>query len=72
MARRRLKPHPVAQPVPHAPAADGPVEEVLTVAEAAAYLRLPEADVIHLVHTQGLPARFTGSEWRFFKPAIQE
>src|SRR5262249_28083192 len=45
--------------------------EVLTLAEAAAYLRLTEADVVRLVQTQDLPGRFTGSEWRFFKPAVQ-
>jgi excisionase family DNA binding protein len=36
------------------------------------YLRLPETQVIGLVHSQGLPARFTGSEWRFLKAALQE
>ena len=46
--------------------------EVLTLAEAAAYLRLPEAEVTRLVHSQDLPGRFTGQEWRFLKSAIQE
>jgi excisionase family DNA binding protein len=46
--------------------------EVLTLAEAAAYLRLSEATVIGLVHSQGLPGRFAGKEWRFLKSAIQE
>jgi excisionase family DNA binding protein len=32
---------------------------------------LPEADVVRLVEEQGLPARRLGSEWRFFKPAVQ-
>jgi len=50
---------------------NGPVSEVLTLAEAAAYLRLSEADLVTLVHAQGLPGRFTGSEWRFLKSAIQ-
>jgi excisionase family DNA binding protein len=45
---------------------------VLTLAEAAAYLRLPEADVLRLVEEQGLPARQLGAEWRFLKAAIQE
>jgi excisionase family DNA binding protein len=49
-----------------------PTQEVLTLAEAAAYLRLPESEVIGLVHSQGLPGRFSGSEWRFLKSAIQE
>ena len=45
--------------------------EVLTLAEAAAYLRLAEGDVVDLVHGQGLPGRLVGGEWRFLKAAIQ-
>jgi excisionase family DNA binding protein len=51
---------------------NGPASDVLTLAEAAAYLRLAETEVVRLVHTQGLPGRFTGSEWRFLKTAIQQ
>ncbi len=49
----------------------GVTPEVLTLTEAAAYLRLSEGDVIRLVQSQGLPGRFTGTEWRFLKPALQ-
>ena len=54
-------------------AANGnPVQaEVLTLDEAAAYLRLPEADVLRLVEEQALPGRRLGNEWRFLKAAIQ-
>jgi len=45
---------------------------VLTLAEAAAYLRLPEADVVGSVHSQGLPGRCIAGEWRFLKAAIQQ
>jgi len=45
--------------------------EVLTLHEAAAYLRLPEAGVLRLVKEQDLPARQLGEEWRFLKSAIQ-
>jgi excisionase family DNA binding protein len=45
---------------------------VLTLAEAAAYLRLPEKDVITAVSTQGLPGRLVGGEWRFLKAALQQ
>jgi excisionase family DNA binding protein len=45
--------------------------EVLTLAEAAAYLRVPEADLLRLVSTQGLPGRKVGVEWRFLKLALQ-
>ena len=53
MPRTKTKPAP--QPPP--PAVNGPMGEVLTLAEAAAYLRLPEAEVARLVHTEGLPGR---------------
>lgn len=56
---------------PPCPTPDAPLPEVLTLAEAAAYLRLSEAEVIHLVHSQSLPGRFLGTEWRFLKAAIQ-
>src|SRR5436190_2256662 len=56
---------------PPAPAAV-PAGEVLTLAEAAAYLRLPEAEVVRLVREQGLPGRPAGAEWRFLKAAIQD
>jgi excisionase family DNA binding protein len=46
--------------------------EVLTLTEAAAYLRLPAAEVVRLVKTQGLPARQAGTEWRFLKSAVQD
>jgi excisionase family DNA binding protein len=46
--------------------------EVLTLTEAAAYLRVGEADVLRLVREQALPARQIGSDWRFLKPALQD
>jgi hypothetical protein len=54
--RAKPKPQP-PPPAPPAPAADGPAGEVLTLPEAAAYLRFSEADVLHLVEEQNLPAR---------------
>jgi len=51
---------------------DGPSGAVLTLAEAAAYLRLPEVEVVGLVHSQGLPGRRIASEWRFLKAAIEQ
>jgi excisionase family DNA binding protein len=50
---------------------NGPVSEVFTLEEAAAYLRLPEEDVLRMFHEQGLPARQVGTEWRFLKAAVQ-
>jgi excisionase family DNA binding protein len=51
--------------------ADGPGGEVLTLSEAATYLRLPEEEVLRMVREQDLPSRQVGREWRFLKPAIQ-
>lgn len=68
----RPKPKAESSPPLPTPVANGPPAEVLTLAEAAAYLRLPEADVLRLVDEQGLPARQLGAEWRFLKAAIQD
>ena len=61
------------QPKPATPAAEanGLTGEVMTLPEAAAYLRLSESDVLQFIAEQGLPARHLGKEWRFFKAAIQ-
>lgn len=68
----RTKRKPKATPQPPTPPGNAPTTEVLTLPEAAAYLRLPEMEVVSLVHSQGLPGRFAGSQWRFLKSAIQE
>ncbi len=68
MPRTKPKPGPKAAAVS---VLNGPMAEVLTLPEAAAYLRLPEGDVLRLVDEQGLPARHAGTEWRFLKSAIQ-
>ena len=46
--------------------------EVLTLTEAAAYLRLPESEIVRLAQMQDLPGRLAGTEWRFLKTAIQQ
>jgi len=46
------------------------VGEVLTLAEAAAYLRVTEQDILRLVRKQGLPGREIGNDWRFSKASI--
>src|SRR5437588_5769251 len=69
---RKPKPAPGQEPEPQSAAVNGPPGEVLTLAEAAAYLRLPEKDVIAAASTQGLPGRLVGGEWRFLKTAIQQ
>ncbi len=54
------------------PAANGLQADVLTLREAATYLRVAEQDVLRMVHDQGLPGRQVGTDWRFLKTAIQD
>lgn len=54
------------------PAVTSEWPEVLTLAEAAAYLRVPEAELVRTAGSQGLPGRRIGSEWRFSRAAIQD
>lgn len=54
------------------PAANGSIAEVMTLAEAAAYLRLPENAVQAAVQDQNLPGRCVNGEWRFLKAGIQD
>ena len=49
----------------------GPWHGVLTLAEAAAYLRVSEMDVLRMVRDQILPGRQVASDWRFLKAAVQ-
>lgn len=49
-----------------------PNGEVLTLSEAAAYLRVSEDAIIEAIRTQRLPARKMRNEWRFLKSALQE
>src|SRR5438067_9111441 len=72
MPRKKPQPVPVPSSEPASAAVNGPPGEVLTLAEAAAYLRFSEADVLRLVDQQGLPARRLANEWRFLKAAIQQ
>jgi excisionase family DNA binding protein len=67
MPSAKSKPR-ASKPVP----ANGPLPEVLTLGEAAAYLRLPEEEIMRLVREQALPARQVGTEWRFLLGAIRD
>jgi excisionase family DNA binding protein len=49
-----------------------PSPEVLTLAEAAAYLRTSTEEVLRLVREQGLPGQKVGDDCRFLKAAIQD
>jgi len=54
--------------MPQIPAASS--EDVLTLAEAAAFLRVPEAELLRLVETHDIPAQQIGGEWRLLKKAL--
>src|SRR5947209_20444441 len=69
---KKHQPEPAPPSEPQPAAVNGLPGEVLTLAEAAAYLRFPEADGLRLVDEQGLPARRLAKEWRFLKAAIQQ
>jgi excisionase family DNA binding protein len=49
-----------------------PSEEVLTLGEAAAYLRVADTEVLRLVNLLDLPGRQIGHEWRFLTAALQD
>jgi excisionase family DNA binding protein len=68
MPRTKGRPAPVP---PGGESTNGRAVEVLTLTEAAAYMRLTESEVVGLTHTQGLPGRCVAGEWRFLKAALQ-
>jgi excisionase family DNA binding protein len=50
----------------------GDANEVLTLSEAAAYLRVAEEEVLRLATAQELPGRRIGGDWRFLKGGLQD
>ena len=50
----------------------GESADVLTLSEAARYLRVEEGDVLCLADRQELPGRRISGEWRFLKAALQD
>lgn len=69
MPRTKTKPESTSLPLPPS-GLNGPASDILSLSEAAAYLRLPEQEVLRLVREQELPGRQAGAEWRFWKSAI--
>lgn len=65
----RTKPAKRTRPVPK-PARSS--HEVLTLAEAAAFLRVPEAAVQEATTPGGIPGRSIAGEWRYLKSALQD
>ncbi len=71
----KKKPQPQSATEPPAPpelSASNGVDDVLTLAEAAAYLRVNEADLLGRVGARDIPGRQIGNEWRFLKSALQD
>lgn len=46
--------------------------DVMTLPEAAAFLRVSERDVDSLATAKTIPARKVGTEWRFLKSALED
>ena len=46
--------------------------EILTLGEAAKYLRVSEAVLKSMAEEEGIPARKFGKEWRFLKIALED
>lgn len=66
VAKKPTKPTGLRQTLSHQ--ANG---EVLTLSEAAVYLRVSSDAVLELAQAGNLPGRQLGQEWRFFKTALQ-
>src|SRR3954454_10533223 len=45
-------------------------DDVLTLAEAASYLRVPEEELLRLAEAREVPAQRIGGDWRFLKRAL--
>lgn len=46
--------------------------DVLTLQEAAAFLRVPEQAIEEMAANHSLPARRVGGHWRFLKSALED
>jgi excisionase family DNA binding protein len=59
-------------PVLRTEAEAGQQTDVLTLSEAAAYLRVSEDDVVRLANLHELPGRQIGNEWRFLRAGLRD
>jgi excisionase family DNA binding protein len=60
------------QPQQPAGAAAGPAPDVMTPVQAAAYLQVPESDVLQMIEEGSIKAKKIGSTYRISKSAIDE
>lgn len=72
MPRTKSKPAPPPNKATAPPAGTAAPAEVLTLSEAAAYLRTSPEEILRLVREQGLPGQKVGDDSRFLKAAIQD
>ena len=72
MAQARTKARKTAKPGAPTNGVALPSADVLTLPEAAAYLRVSESELLQLITDQALPGRQFGGQWRFLKSAIQD
>jgi excisionase family DNA binding protein len=63
---------PAQQAAPAAPAGGGPAPEVMTPAEAAAYLKISEADVMAMITGGQVKAKQMGASYRISKKALDD
>lgn len=61
-----------AKPKTEKPATTPTNGDVLTLAEAAAYLRVSEREVLRMVREQRLHGRLIGRGWRFLIASLQD
>ena len=59
-------------PVGHHAFTPAPQPDVLTPAQAAELLQVPESEVVALAEQGALPGRRIGEHWRFSRPALIE
>jgi excisionase family DNA binding protein len=72
MPRVKTKPPSPPSNASPLPAIAAKTVDVLTLEEAAAYLRTSPEEVLRLVREQGLPGRRVGEDYRFLKAAVQD
>lgn len=73
MSQTKTKPSPPRKPRKPVPGSLPAVTlEVLTLAEAAAYLRVSEDEVEELATRGEFPGRVIRGQWRFLKAAVQD
>ncbi len=62
---------PTTKPIrPKSASSNGVDDDVMTLAEAAAFLKVTEADVLQALREHGLPGQQVGATWRFTRTAL--